>query len=110
MESTKIIAFFFPIILLCLLLTGCEAKKAELRNESPDGKTQITVFGNKTFMEPWDLTIEIKAGDKSNKLETQLYADEITQENIIFSWQDNSTCVITLIAQDDSQRTIELSL
>lgn len=106
----KNISLFFPLLILCFLISGCETKKTELPSVSPDGKTQITVYGTKTFMEPWDLVLEIKSGDKSNKLETQLYADEITQKNIIFAWQDNSTCVITLIAQDDSQRTIEISI
>jgi hypothetical protein len=89
---------------------SCETKKTELKSDSPDGKTHVSITGVKSSMEPWDLTIEIKSLDKSNNLKTDLYADEINSSNIIFNWQDNSSCIITLIAQDDTQRIIEISI
>jgi hypothetical protein len=101
---------FVCILLLIVSLCGCETKKSELHSQSPDGLTHITIYGAKSAMEPWDLTIEIKADKKSDSLKTQLYGDEINEKNILFDWQNNNSCIITLIDQDDTQRSIELSL
>lgn len=103
------------LLFMCLLLVitsicGCETKKSSLHSKSADGLTHITIYGTKTTLEPWDLTIEIKSGNKSDSLHTQLYVDEINEKNIIFAWQNNSTCIITLVDQDDTQRSVEVSL
>jgi hypothetical protein len=97
-------------LFLSISLTSCESKKSEIHSQSPDGISQVTIYGSKSMMEPWNLIIEIKSGNKSDKLETQLYGDEINEKNIIFSWEDNSICNITLIDQDDTQRTLKISI
>src|SRR4051812_10333145 len=110
MKLFKNITYLFTFFILCLFASGCETKKSELQSISKDGKSQIIVTGTKSFMEPWNLTIEIKKGDKSDKLNTELYADEINTENVAFVWQDDNTCIITLTAQDDTQRTVHISI
>ena len=102
-------ALFFPLFLI-LLITSCESKKAELKSQSPDGNVLITVSGSKSSMEPWDLTIEIKNGDESKKMQTELYADELNGSNVLFSWTDDRTCALTLIHQDGESRLVEISI
>lgn len=108
MKTFSKITFLFTLIIL--ILSSCESKKTELESKSKDGSTQIVVHANKSATEPWDLTIEIKKGNKSDKLTTQLYADEINSENVIFHWQNDNSCVITLIDRDNSQRNILISI
>lgn len=109
MDYKNILTYFF-LFLFCFLVTSCETKKSEVQSASPDGLVNITVSGTKSFMEPWKLVIEIKAGDKSNKMETELYADELTKSNILFNWTDNKTCMLTLIHQDGESRMVEITL
>jgi len=101
---------FTSLLIFCFLLSSCETKKSEIQSVSPDGMASITVSGTKSFMEPWKLVIEIKAGEKSNKMETELYADEINKNNILFNWTDNKTCVLTLVHQDGESRMVEITL
>lgn len=101
----------FLVIAFGGLLTSCETKKSQLNSVSPDGSTQLIVDGTKSAMEPWDLNLQIKGKDNKNKeVKTQLYGDEITNKNVVISWQDNTTCTIILIDQDDTQRTLVMGL
>jgi hypothetical protein len=110
MSPKKTISRLLSFFVASIILFGCESKQAEISSTSPDGTTKITITGNKSFMEPWDLTIAIEGKEKKDDLKTQMYADEINNKNIIFNWQDNQSCTITFIEQDDTQRTVQIEI
>lgn len=104
--------FFRHSFLLLLLLTSmifgsCESKTKQMKSLSPDGKAEIILHGNKSSMEPWKLQIELKHDGKSTKMgEVEMYAGEISNENVLFIWNNDRQCTLKLVEQDDVTREI----
>jgi len=100
--------FQYPVYFLLFsvaIMTGCESRTQQLKSQSPDGKAEIIINGNKDGMDPWQLSLElIKEGKSTPAGQIQMYAGELTNENVIFTWETNKKCNLKLIEQDGATR------
>jgi hypothetical protein len=99
------------ISIFLFFLSSCESKIQELRSKSPDGTLEVIVKGNKTGIDPWKLDIlQVKNGKPSSTIGSvaEFHAGDLTNENIIFKWAENQTCMIKLIEQDGVAREISV--
>jgi hypothetical protein len=93
------------------LLTACNEKKtATLTNISPNKKVTTTVTASRTnTVDAWKIIINVNAYTfKDQKLNLELYADDINDQNVKFDWQDNSNCIITFQQREAKPRTFHL--
>jgi len=97
------IIFIFVIV----LLAACGSKKSgEIVSKSADGNAQITVSGTKnSFVDPWQTTIKISGYNNSSEAQTEIYAGDLNNDNIIFQWENNNVCKVTIKQQDNTSRT-----
>jgi hypothetical protein len=103
------------VYLLCLvsagLLLACGGvnKTKEVISESSDKANQIKISGSRgTSLDPFQTSIIINGYDQSDTLMTEIYARDLTKENVLFTWSDNSKCRLTFVQQDDSKRVMDV--
>ena len=101
-----------PIFIICLItLASCGGKtETSLKNESPNGKVKIAIDAKRaTSIESWKVELKVKAYDfKEGKLEFEIYAKDLTSENVSFDWTDVTHCTITFKQQDNTERKFQL--
>jgi hypothetical protein len=98
--------------LTCILLfASCNGKKeATVNNISPDKHVHITVSGTRpSALDAWKVNIAVKAYDfKEGKLEFEIYADDLSDANVKFDWNDERNCIISITQRDGEQRRFHL--
>lgn len=98
-------------IVILLLVTSCKQPlNATLTKKSPDGKTQVTITGKKEMaMDAFHTTLTVKSGDiPEGSLIFEIYANNLTDENVKFDWQDNQHATITFTQSDNELRHFSL--
>ncbi len=107
MKTTSI---FLCLVVLTGFLFSCGSTKTEqLNSESPDKSNVIKVSGTRSIgLDPFQASIIIKGFEQSDTLVTEIYARDLTKENVTFNWADNTSCVLTFIQQDDSKRVLDI--
>ncbi len=99
------------LIILLVAATGCNnPTSAKLEKVSPSGKVKVTVTGTRlTGLEPWKVTILVKAYDfKEGSLTAEIAAKDLTDENVKFSWFEESSADIVFTQSDSKLRTFRL--
>jgi hypothetical protein len=106
--TLKTIILIFPL----LALLSCVNKEKTISSLSPDGLSAIDIHAKKSSIaSPWSLSFTISRNNKKSSFETEMYADEpLLNKNILFNWESNTSCVILLIEQDGSQRSIPVKM
>lgn len=98
-------------LFLILLLSSCKQPlDATLTKKSPDGKTLVTIVGKKEMaMDAFHTTLTVKSGDiPEGSLIFDIYANNLTDENVKFDWQDSQHALITFTQSDNEQRSFSL--
>jgi hypothetical protein len=88
------------------MMVSCNGKTAaKLENTSPNQKVHTTVTGTRSSsVDPWKVVIDVKAFDfQKGQLKFEIYADDLTDQNVQFSWKDDETCLITFTERDDKR-------
>ncbi len=101
----------FPAILLFLVLAACNGKTdALLEHTHADGKVKVAVKGERlTSVEPWKVNLSVKAYNfKEGSLIFEIYADDLNNETVAFTWADDTHCDIIFTQQDGVERTFRL--
>lgn len=101
----------FPVILLLLVLAACNGKTdALLEHTHADGKVKVTVKGERlTSVEPWKVNLTVKAYNfKEGSLIFEIYADDLNNETVSFTWADDTHCDIVFTQRDGVKRTFRL--
>lgn len=101
----------YAISFLMLILASCEGKtEAALSKASPNGKVKITIEAKRiSTIEPWKVDMKVKAYDfKEGKLSFEIYAKDLSDENVTFDWKDDTHCTIIFEEQDNTKRKFEL--
>jgi hypothetical protein len=95
-------------LLPIMILISCGSKtSSEMKSTSPDGKTTISVNGDKpSFGDPWQAKIKIKTSKDEKEVTTEIFAGELNNDNVKFIWQTNDQCRIVFSQQDDTQRNL----
>ena len=109
MKPTKLVSAIFLFIVL--LLSSCNGKTtANVVNTSPNQKVITNVSATRsTSVDPWKVVLKVKAYTfKEGKLEFEIYANDITDQNVKFNWQDDKNCIITFEQREDKPRTFQL--
>jgi hypothetical protein len=88
-----------------LVCTSCNQKTSTtIENTSPDGKVHTVITGNRaTVVDPWIVALNVKAYNQKGDLKFEIYADDLTDKNVQFNWQDGQTCLITFAERDDKK-------
>ncbi len=91
-------------------LSSCGSTQTqELVSQSSDKSGQIKVSGARSSsFDPFKTNIIIIGYNQSDTLMTEIYAKDLTNENVTFNWSDNSSCVLTFTQQDNSQRIMDV--
>jgi ABC-type oligopeptide transport system substrate-binding subunit len=94
------------LLLPIMILASCGSKTStEMSSSSPDGKVTIFVNGTKpSFGDPWQAKIKIKTSTDEKEVITEIFAGELNNENVKFSWETNDRCRIVFSQQDDTER------
>ena len=98
-------------VILLLLLNSCNDKKTSLvTNISPNKQVTTKVTANRfSSVDPWKIEIRVKAYDfKEGYLALEIYADDITDQNVKFDWKDDKNCLITIEQRDGEPRKFQL--
>ncbi len=99
------------VFFLLLILVSCGGKtETSLKKVSPNGKVNITVEAKRaTAIESWKVDLKVKAYSfKEGKLAFEIYAKDLTDENVSFDWKDDTHCTIIFKQQDNTERKFEL--
>jgi hypothetical protein len=107
----KKISVYFLYILCSGIILSCGSNKTqEITSESSDKQNKIKIWGNRgTSFDPFQASIVVNGYNQSDTLMTEIYAKELNNETINFSWTDNNNCTITFIQQDDSKRIMNVT-
>jgi hypothetical protein len=98
-------------LLLVTSFLSCGGKTVtSLHKESPNGKVKIHIEANRTTaIESWKVVMRVKAYNfKEGSLKFEIFAKDLTDENVSFIWQDDHNCEIIFKQQDDSERKFHL--
>jgi archaellum component FlaG (FlaF/FlaG flagellin family) len=89
---------------------ACDSVKSkELITSSADSSYQIKVSGIKPIaLDPFTAEIIINGNNRSDTLMTQIYASELNEETVRFTWSDSTNCLITF-KQTDGEKKMEVS-
>ncbi len=86
-----------------LFLVGCEEQSSKLfETKSSNGKISITVQGNRSSsFDPWkaDIKMTIEGKDPVSSF-VEVYADELNDKNVDFTWKSENECLITFTQRD----------
>ena len=99
------------VFFLLLILVSCGGKtETSLKKVSPNGKVNITVEAKRaTAIESWKVDLKVKAYSfREGKLAFEIYAKDLTDENVSFDWKDDTHCTIIFKQQDNTERKFEL--
>lgn len=99
------------VFALLVTLVSCNGKtSATLQNTSPNGKAAITITANRSnVLDAFKTVITVKAYDfKEGKLQFEIAADDLNNENVKFRWIDDNNCVITIEERDKHVRSFQL--
>ena len=104
--NTCLLLFFVAV------LTSCNGGKTEtaLYHTSPNGKVKINIEATRTTgIESWKTEMKVKAYNfEEGKLAFEIYAKDLTNENVTFTWKDDTHCIITFTQQDNTEVKFEL--
>lgn len=103
----KLVIFFS----VTFLLLACGGKtNTTLQHISPNGKVKVNIEGKRTSsVEAWKVDMNVKAyGFEEGKLSFEIYADDISDENVSFEWEDEFHCKIIIRQSDGEERTFQL--
>jgi hypothetical protein len=104
-----VIAIFFTII--ALMLASCGGKtSASLSATSSNQKVKVSISGSRSnTVDPFKVILTVKAYDfKDGRLEFEIYADDLNDQNVKFNWQDDRNCLITFKQQDGVERKFQV--
>ena len=106
--NTKLNYLIF--LLTAGVLWSCgPTKTQEIVFESADKSNLIKVSGKRTTsLDPFQANIVISGFEQSDTLVTEIYAKDLTKENVLIVWPDNNSCALTFVQQDDSKRTLNI--
>jgi predicted metalloprotease len=107
----KKLHFYFTIFITTLFLSSCgENTTKELVSGSPDKINLVKVSGKRVMsVDPFQTSIIINGFDQSDTLMTEIYARNLTAENVLFDWKETNQCILTFIQQDDTKRTMVIT-
>ncbi|HWB63454.1 MAG TPA: hypothetical protein VG603_08090, partial [Chitinophagales bacterium] len=73
-------------------------------------KVHITITGTRpTAVDAWKVLIAVKAYDfKEGRLQFEIYADDLTEQNVKFDWKDDRHCLITITQREGKPRSFQL--
>ena len=99
-------------LVIISLLSSCKSEVTEtITSQSQDGEMVITVQGKRsTSLDPFHVDVVVEIHDKKIESFIEVYADEITKENVHFNWSDNRHCVVSIDQRDDTQASIPISV
>ena len=107
MKLTAILLSSIIVLLLC----SCAGKtSASLLNNSPNQKVKVSITAKRSSsVDPWNVLLGVKAYDfKEGKLEFEIYAADLNDQNVKFDWRDDRNCLITFQQQDGTPRKFQL--
>jgi len=93
-------------------LTSCDQKKtAGLQKTFQQGMVEVTVDGKRAnVLSPFITVIRVKAyGQSGESGEFELYVNDLSDENIAFTWSDDATCLITFTERDGAKKGFTLT-
>jgi len=93
--------YLIPILLLFTFF-ACTPKKSEiLQSQSSDKEMKLQVWGEQAFpFEPWTVYVATDYHTEKDTVSTELHANTIDINSVVFEWQSNRFCIVNLKHQD----------
>lgn len=91
-------------------LASCASKEGgPLKTSSPNGEMDITVTGTKdNWAEPWVVKVEAEYRGVKKAAMASLHAGELDEETVLFNWQTDQHCRITLVNRDGEENHVNI--
>jgi hypothetical protein len=99
------------ILAITALVTSCDKETAELTYTSPEGNNTVSIIGTR-YMSTDALALEIKATTGETPKGTvpaELYADNLNDSTCSITWENNSSCRLTLKNWDETEQYIPIT-
>lgn len=98
-----------------LFFSSCEKKHSEpLTSLSADNKLEITIKASRLMsVDPWLVQIAVQqiGNDKQiAEVSQEIMADEISSNNVKFTWNSNTSCLIKITQADGTVSQIPVSV
>lgn len=100
-------------LLLVFTLASCgQPKDVTLTKSSPDGKTIISIKGQKfSSFDPFHISLAVRSGDiPEGSLSFEVAADDLNDGNVRVDWSDAQHAVITFTQRDGEPRIFTLAV
>ncbi|MCS6822872.1 MAG: hypothetical protein NZ529_01155 [Cytophagaceae bacterium] len=103
---------FILYTLATLILFSCGSTKVDdIVSESPDKKGKIKISASRSnSLDPFDVTINLSGYGQDRSITMQIFASNLSPENVLFDWKNNTDCVVTFIQQDDTKRVLYIRI
>jgi hypothetical protein len=104
MKKTSHVLFSF-IFAALLTLSACGGgENFDYVSTSPSGDATVTLKGTKNnFADPYMVNINIKGYGQNETVGREIYAGNLSTENVSVVWSDDHNCIITFLQQDDTK-------
>lgn len=103
---------YFLMLISAVVFGACgKAGSANLSSASPSGGTKVSVVGSKaSFAEPFLVSIAIENGNKRREFQTEIYAGDLNNENVVFEWLADNECRLTFTQQDNTMLVLKIKV
>ena len=109
--KTNYLKSFFLLSILLTLVSCSKEQSPVISSTSENGNMSITVQGERYFStDPYKVSVAATTDSKVFAVEVEVMADELSNENVSFEWQDNETCFVYITQRDGSVRTVPISV
>lgn len=99
------------ILFITVMVTSCEEESAEFTYTSPDGNNEVRITGSRfVSTDAFALKIDAFTGETPKGSATaDLYADDLNESTVSITWENNSSCKLTLYNWDKTQQTVPIT-
>lgn len=105
-SKNKVREFILLGLVSMFMFASCASEKSEvLIFPSQDKNLIVYVSGEKpNIVDPWDVNITLDVFGKKITKGIEYYSRKLDSSTVFCDWNDQGSCVLTFIQQDDTKR------
>lgn len=102
---------FLGMLFVILFFISCDRQENAFGSTSPNGEITIIVKASKgVVFDPWKVDVRLGVDTLITPAASfEIYADEVSEETVQFTWRDNTYCEVTF-PENDGDRVFALQV
>ena len=95
-----------------LFLTACKQESSPVfETKSADDKITVNVQGTRSSsLDPWNVAVNMIVNEKTQTASIEVYAEELNDKNVQFSWTSESQCIVTFTQRDGQVVSVPITV